>query len=146
MAKNESKIEKQVEEQIASPELEIMKAQIAKMIADAKAEAEAILNSAKEQAKAIVDGKPAMSEEAKKADEYWNEEVEIQLFKDSGKYKDDVYVAVNGENCLIQRGKPVKVKRKFAETLRRSLEQDNETADMIRELESDYEKRSDKLN
>ena len=145
MAKNESKIEKQGE-QIMSPELEMIKAQIAKMIEDAKAEAEAILNNAKEQAKAVADGKSVMSEESKKADAYWNEEVEIQLFKDSGKYKDDVYVAVNGENCLIQRGKPVKVKRKFAETLRRSLEQDNETADMIRELESDYESRSDKLN
>ena len=144
MAKNETKIEKG--EQIMSPELEMIKAQIAKMIEDAKAEAEAIINNAKEQAKAVADGKPTMSEEAKRAEEYWNEEVEIQLFKDNGKYKDDVYVAVNGVNCLIQRGKPVKVKRKFAETLRRSLEQDNETADMIRELESDYEKRAKELN
>ena len=55
-------------------------------------------------------------------------------------------MAVNGQNCLIQRGKPVKVKRKFAEVLRQSLEQDNETADMIRELESDYEKRVKELN
>ena len=145
MAKNEKKIEEQAE-QIMSPELEMIKAQIAKMIEDAKAEAEAIINNAKEQAKAVADGKPTMSEEAKRAEEYWNEEVEIQLFKDNGKYKDDVYVAVNGVNCLIQRGKPVKVKRKFAETLRRSLEQDNETADMIRELESDYEKRAKELN
>ena len=145
MAKNEKKIEEQAE-QIVSPELEMIKAQIAKMIEDAKAEAEAIINNAKEQAKAAADGKPTMSEEAKRAEEYWNEEVEIQLFKDNGKYKDDVYVAVNGVNCLIQRGKPVKVKRKFAETLRRSLEQDNETADMIRELESDYEKRAKELN
>jgi len=142
MAKSEKKIEEQAE-QIVSPELEAIKAQIAKMLADAKAEAEAIISNAKEQAKT---GKPAMSEEAKKAEEYWNEEVEIQLFKDSSKYKDDVYVAVNGQNCLIQRGKPVRVKRKFAETLRRSLEQDNETADMIRELESEYEKRSKELN
>ena len=145
MAKNESKIEKQGE-QIVSPELELIKAQIAKMIEDAKAEAEAIVNNAKEQAKAVSEGKKVMSEEAKKAEDYWNEEVEIQLFKDSGKYKDDVYVAVNGQNCLIQRGKPVKVKRKFAEVLRQSLEQDNETADMIRELESEYEKRSKELN
>ena len=145
MAKNEKKIEEQAE-QIMSPELEVIKAQIAKMIEDAKAEAEAIINNAKEQAKAAADGKSAMSEEAKKAEDYWNEEVEIQLFKDSGKYKDDVYVAVNGQNCLIQRGKPVKVKRKFAEVLRQSLEQDNETADMIRELESEYEKRSKELN
>ena len=145
MAKNENKIEKQAE-QIMSPELEAMKAQIAKMIEDAKAEAEAIINNAKEQAKAVAEGKPVMSEEAKKVDDYWNEEVEIQLFKDNGKYKDDVYVAVNGQNCLIQRGKPVKVKRKFAEVLRQSLEQDNETADMIRELESDSEKRAKELN
>ena len=145
MAKNESKIEKQAE-QIMSPELEMIKAQIAKMIEDAKAEAEAIITNAKEQAKDIADGKKPMSEEARKAEEYWNEEVEIQLFKDSGKYKDDVYVAVNGKNCLIQRGKPVKVKRKFAEVLRQSLEQDNETADMIKELESEYEKRTRELN
>ena len=145
MAKNESKIEKQGE-QIVSPELEAIKAQIAKMLADAKAEAEAIINNAKDQANAAAAVKPGMSEEAKKANEYWNEEVEIQLFKDGGKYKDDVYVAVNGQNCLIQRGKPVKVKRKFAEALRLSLEQDNETADMIRELSSGYEERADKLN
>ena len=144
MAKNDSKIEKQAEQM--SPEMEAMKAQIAKMIEDAKAEAEAIINNAKEQARAAAGGKKVMSEEAKKAEAYWNEEVEIQLFKDSGKYKDDVYVAVNGQNCLIQRGKPVRVKRKFAEVLRRSLEQDNETADMIRELESDYEERAKQLN
>ena len=141
-----SKIEKKQEEQIVSPELETMKAQIAAMLEAAKAEAEAIISSAKEQAKAVASNQPVMSEEAKKAEEYWNEEVEIQLFKDNGKYKDDVYVAVNGQNCLIQRGKPVRVKRKFAETLKRSLEQDNETADMIRELESDYEARSKELN
>ena len=138
----ESKIEKQGEGM--TPEM--VMAQIAKMLEDAKAEAKAIIETAKEKAKDIASGKPAMSEEAKKLEEYWNEEVEIQLFKDSGKYKDDVYVAVNGENCLIQRGKPVKVKRKFAEVLRQSMEQDNETADMIRELTSGYEERADKLN
>ena len=144
MAKNETKIEKG--EQIVSPELEMIKAQIAKMLEDAKAEAEAIVSNAKEQAKAVAEGKNTMSEEDRKTEEYWNEEVEIQLFKDSGKYKDDVYVAVNGQNCLIQRGKPVRVKRKFAEALKRSLQQDNETADMIRELESEYEKRTKELN
>ena len=144
MAKNETKIEKG--EQIVSPELEMIKAQIAKMLEDAKAEAEAIVSNAKEQAKAVAEGKRVMSEEEQKTEEYWNEEVEIQLFKDGGKYKDDVYVAVNGQNCLIQRGKPVRVKRKFAEALKRSMQQDNETADMIRELESEYEKRSKELN
>lgn len=141
-----SKIEKNQAEQVVSPELEDIKAQIAKMLEDAKAEAEAIVNNAKEQAKTVAGGKPVVSEEAKKADDYWNEYVDIQLFKDSGKYRDDVFVAVNGETCLIQRGVPVKVKRKFAETLRRSMKQKNETADMIRELTEHYDQRADKLN
>ena len=38
-----------------------------------------------------------------------NEElVEITLFRDGEKYKDDVYVCVNGEGCLIRRGEPVR--------------------------------------
>ena len=135
-----------IEEQTVSPELEAIKAEIAKMIDDARAEANSIIDEAKKQATDIKRGGPVLSTEEKKVDDYWNEEVEIQLFKDKGRYSDDVYVAVNGENCLIQRGKPVKVKRKFAEVLRQSMEQDNETADMIRELTSSYEEKKDQLN
>ena len=57
--------------------------------------------------------------------------VDVMLFKDNGKYKDDVFVCVNGENCVVQRGKPVKIKRKFAEVLRQSMEQDASTAQLI---------------
>lgn len=135
-----------IEEQTVSPELEAIKAEIAKMIEEARAEANSIIDEAKKQATDIKRGGPVMSKEEKKVDDYWNEEVEIQLFKDKGRYSDDVYVAVNGENCLIQRGRPVKVKRKFAEALRLSMEQDNETADMIRELESQYEAKTKELN
>lgn len=135
-----------IEEQTVSPELEAIKAEIAKMIDEARAEANSIIDEAKKQATDIKRGGPVMSKEEKKVDDYWNEEVEIQLFKDKGRYSDDVYVAVNGENCLIQRGRPVKVKRKFAEALRLSMEQDNETADMIRELESQYEAKTKELN
>lgn len=135
-----------IEEQTVSPELETIKAEIAKMIEEARAEANSIIDEAKKQATDIKRGGPVMSKEEKKVDDYWNEEVEIQLFKDKGRYSDDVYVAVNGENCLIQRGRPVKVKRKFAEALRLSMEQDNETADMIRELESQYEAKTKELN
>ena len=31
--------------------------------------------------------------------------VEIELFRDNKDYKDDVFVAVNGESCVIARGK-----------------------------------------
>lgn len=66
-----------------------------------------------------------------------NEEyVEIRLFKDSGKYNSDVFVAVNGENCIVQRGKPVKIKRKFANVIMQQLDEDEKTEAMISELTS----------
>lgn len=46
--------------------------------------------------------------------DYMNERVTVQLFKDNGKYKDDVVVAVNGEIIKIKRGVPVSIKRKHA--------------------------------
>ncbi len=60
-----------------------------------------------------------------------DELVPFYLFRDNNKYKDDVFVAVNGEGCLIQRGKQVMIKRKFAEVLQRSMDQDNRTAELI---------------
>ena len=66
------------------------------------------------------------------AEEAWlNEYVEIKLFKDNDRYKDDVYVAVNGQNCIIKRGEWVKVKRKFALVLDASEIQDMRTAEFI---------------
>lgn len=73
----------------------------------------------------------AQAEEAKKMRDYMEEYVEVKLFKDNDKYKDDVYVAVNGENCVIKRGERVKIKRKFAEVLDNSEHQDYETSIMI---------------
>lgn len=62
------------------------------------------------------------------------EYVEIRLFKDGGKYSGDVFVAVNGENCVVQRGKPVKIKRKFAEVIWNQMDEDDKTQAMISEL------------
>ena len=64
--------------------------------------------------------------------------VTIQLFKDNGRYKDDLYVCVNGERLLIQRGKPVQVKRKFAEVIESSMRQDQLAGAMMQRLEDDY--------
>ena len=44
----------------------------------------------------------------KKTDPDW-EPVKIQLFKDNDKYKDPVFVAINGQSWLIERGKEVTV-------------------------------------
>lgn len=62
---------------------------------------------------------------------YYNEYVSIKLFRDNNRYRDDVYVAVNGENCIIKRGEWVKVKRKFALVLQQSEIQDLKTAEML---------------
>ena len=106
-----------------------VQAQIAEMLAQAKAEAEKIVADAK----ASVDG--GMTEEQKKKAEeeaaYYNEEVEIELFKDNGKYKDDVFVAVNGVGMVIPRGTKYKVKRKYLEAIENSIKQDIKANDFM---------------
>lgn len=66
-----------------------------------------------------------------KDEDYLNEYVTIKLFRDNDRYKDDVYVAVNGKNCMIKRGEWVKVRRKFAIVLEQSEIQDMKTAQYL---------------
>lgn len=89
--------------------------QIAEMLSEARKEAAKIIA----EAKAKATGEMTEEEKQKKADRdaYWNELVEIQLFKDNDKYKDDVLVSVNDEHILIKRGEKVKIKRKFENAL-----------------------------
>ena len=62
---------------------------------------------------------------------YLNEYVAVKLFRDNDRYKDDVYVAVNGHNCVIKRGEWVKIKRKFALVLDQSEIQDSKAAQLM---------------
>lgn len=57
--------------------------------------------------------------------DYLNEEVEITLMKDDGKYKDDVVVILNGTAIKVPRGKPVKIKRKYAKIIEESMAESN---------------------
>lgn len=57
--------------------------------------------------------------------------VTIELFRDNGKYKDPLLLAVNGERVLIERGVPVLIKRKFFWALQQSQLQDRATARLI---------------
>lgn len=108
--------------------MEELRKQVADILAQAKDEARKIVEEAKEAAGT----KDAMTPEERAAHEaHMNELVEVKLFKDSGKYKDDVFVGVNGETIAIQRGVRVKIKRKFAEVLDNSEHQDYETAELI---------------
>ena len=71
-------------------------------------------------------------------EKYLKEEVTIELFKDNERYKDDVFVAVNGKTYQIKRGVPVKVPRNVALVLERSRKQDLKTTEMIQEKSAEY--------
>lgn len=74
------------------------------------------------------------SANAAKTKDYYNELVKIKLFKDNSKYKDDVFVAVNGKGMIVPRGKEVEIPRKFAVALQNSEAQDSFAMDHIAEL------------
>ena len=122
-----------------------VKAQVEAMIAEAREE---VSKAKEEAAKILADAKATVggekTEAQKKADAereaYWNEMVEVKLFKDNNKYKDDVFVSVNGENCVIKRGERVQVKRKFAAVLDSSDLQDYETSKLIEQKSNEFSK------
>ena len=110
-----------------NPTMDEVQEQVRQMLEMAKAEAAKIVAQAKESV-----GMDPTMEEKRKADLARGEEyVEVKLFKDNGRYKDPVFVAVNGENCVIERGVRVKIKRKFAEVLDNSDNQDYETSRLM---------------
>lgn len=55
----------------------------------------------------------------------------VRLFKDAGKYKNDVVVIVNGKAWQIKRGVNVQIPISVAEVLEHSMAQDEATAMMI---------------
>lgn len=70
---------------------------------------------------------PQPVKKGKKKDEM----VTIRLFKDGDKYKDDVFVGVNGKAFKIQRGVEVRVPTYVADILEQSMSQDIATASLI---------------
>lgn len=90
----------------------------------------------KKETAAVQAENPDISENEKRMQEL----VEIRLFKDNGKYKDDVFVAVNGKAWQIRRGETVKVPRFVKEVLDSSLSQDQYAAKYAEGLADTYEK------
>ena len=119
-----------------SVDLAEVQAMIAKMLADAKAEAQKIVDEAKAATGAKTSGMTAEERAAHKA--YMNELVDVKLFKDNDRYRDDVYVAVNGQNCIIKRGEWVRIKRKFALVLDASEIQDMKTGEFMEREQSRF--------
>ena len=58
----------------------------------------------------------------------------VNLFYDGDKYKDPLFVGINGMTWMIKRGEPVEVPVEVAEVINQSLAQDGKTAQLIRSL------------
>ena len=71
-----------------------------------------------------------------KAEEKDDGMVTIHLFKDDDRYAAPVFVGVNGDSYLIQRGIDVKVPKAVAEVLEHSQQQDEYTAARIAAAET----------
>jgi len=69
--------------------------------------------------------KTTENKEIKKDAAYYDELVTVKLFKDNDRYKDDVFVAVNGVGMIVPRGKEVEIPRKYALALQYSEAQDS---------------------
>ena len=124
------------DEQLRSAELKI-----AEMLEQAQKEAQRIID----EAKAAVEGTKQAKDEAISAEREaelarGEELVEVKLFKDNDKYKEPVFVGVNGEAIAIERGVRVQIKRKFAEVLDNSDKQDYETAKLIQRKTDEFAK------
>ena len=115
-------------------------------IAALKAEYEQKL-AEKEAENARLRGEKKSAEELKRAkakeyEDYLDEYISVKLFRDQDKYRDDVYVAVNGQNCIIKRGEWVKIKRKFALVLDASEIQDMKTAEFLEKEQKSFARQS----
>lgn len=128
------------EEAKAEMSLEDVQKQIAEMLANAKAEAQAIVDEAKKAAGEVKEQQDQASADREAELSRGEELVEVKLFKDNDKYKDPVFVGCNGETVAIERGVRVKIKRKFAEILDNSEHQDYETAQLIERKSDEFSK------
>lgn len=117
-------------------DLSEIQAEIRKMLDEAKAQAAEIVANAQKSTGVDPEAAKKRAADLARGEEY----VEVKLFKDNGRYKEPVFVAVNGENCVIERGVRVKIKRKFAEVLDNSDNQDYETSRMMDAKSGEFER------
>lgn len=134
MAKKE---ETQVTPEMNEDILKALDEKIAKMLLAAEEKANEIIEAAEKRA-AEMNGAKVDADTAK-ANAELEEYVEIQLFKDNDKYKDNVFVCVNGENCVVPRGEKWKIKKKFALVLEQSHAQDLMTGQLMDSKAAEYE-------
>jgi hypothetical protein len=108
--------------------------------AAAKAAAEEAKKAAKEEAKRAAAAEVA----AKAAENDPNRRVKIKLFKDDGKYKDDLFVSVNDYTAKIRRGEWVSVPLYVAKHIEEMAAQDESTAVLITRLTDEFANKDSK--
>ena len=129
------------EETLKDEQLSAVELKIAEMLEKAQKEAQRIIDEAKAAAEETRHEKEENISAEREAELARGEElVEVKLFKDNDKYKEPVFVGVNGETVAIERGVRVKIKRKFAEVLDNSDKQDYETAKLIERKSDEFSK------
>lgn len=77
--------------------------------------------------------------------EFLLELVPYTAFKDDDKYKDDIFVAVNGRRFQIKRGEQVMIPRYVYNVLMQSQEQDKATYKYMEQKASEYSRESKKI-
>ena len=71
--------------------------------------------------------------------------VKFHAFKDDGRYKDDIFVAVNGKRYQIKRGVDVMIPESVYEVLMNSQIQDQAAYRLMEEKANDFESESKKF-
>ena len=71
--------------------------------------------------------------------------VKVKLFRDNGKYKDDVVVSLNGKRYLVPRGVEVEVPRGVKEILDNSMSQDEATEMYVRQKAEEWDRKVKEL-
>ena len=118
-----------------SAELEAAKARIAEL-EKASAELEALKKAQAVEAEAIQ--AEAQADDPKRR-------VKVRLFKDNNKYKEPLYVSVNGYNAQVPRGVVVEVPFYVAKHIEEMQQQDENTAALIEIMAQDYEQKQGKM-
>lgn len=125
---------------------ELVNAKIAEMMASAEVKSKEIIENAEKKAAEIMEkvaekteGKSSLSEENEKINAELEEYTLVHVFKGDGKYAEDIYLSVNGDNCLVKRGYPIRIKKKFAVLLEQSYQQDLMAKEYMEKKEKEYE-------
>lgn len=122
----------------AQAEADAIRAAALAEASDIRHQAEEEADEIRKEARSATEDEAPAPKPAPKHDE-GEEYVEVELFRDNGRYKDDVLVCVNGESCQIQRGVRTKIKRKFFWAIQNQMRQDKATSIMLAKMHDEFD-------